>query len=137
MSEEKKRAVGPLFLLVISSTHQNVFHRSVGVVGISRREVSENLGAIETLPVEGVVWKLVEEVPRELLSEEILDPALQADLRKLGAVAESVWKPEDTRVKPKLPLKELLSKQKLSTERFPTRNLLPKNERYFWRQKII
>ena len=63
---------------------------SCGVVGVDRREVGEDPGAVDALPPEGVVGEHVDLVPGDLLGEE---PARSRrrrdDLRQRGGVAEA------------------------------------------------
>ncbi len=89
----------------------------VRVVGVGRREVRQDLAAVDPLPREGVVLGAVEAVPRELLGEEARHPGLAHELRQLAGVAEDVGLPELGAAPAQLALEEALAVQQLAGER--------------------
>jgi hypothetical protein len=76
--------------------------------------VSENRGAVDSFPVEGVVWELVECAPAQFLSNEEFYFSTFGDLGKLRTITKRVRQEEDLWLDVKLILEEMLSIQELS-----------------------
>src|SRR2546423_9769050 len=83
----------------------------------------EHLAAVDSLPDEGVVVRLVEAVPRELLRQEARDPRSAQELRQLAVVPERVRRPELAAADPELALEEPLAVEELAHERLARRKV--------------
>ena len=80
-AEQHVALPGPVVVLVASHHPPQFLDRGHRVVGIGRWEVGEHLAAVDSLPGESLVVRLVEVVPRQLLGQKIADARLLHDLR--------------------------------------------------------
>jgi hypothetical protein len=87
------------------------------VVGVGGRHVHEHLRAVDPGPDEGVVRRLGELVPGQLLREEAVDPRAAQDLRDLAVVAERVRGPELAAARAEALLQVALAVDHLAHER--------------------
>ena len=101
----------------------HIIHSSKRHVSISWWKMTEEAWAIDSFPVESVIWKLVEIAPRYLDGHKVLDASVLGDLWQLTAVSKGVRQKEDVRDFTKFLLKELLSIQELSRHRFSWRHV--------------
>ena len=87
------------------------------VVGIGRREVGEDAGAVDALPAEGVVGEGVGLIPGDLLGQEELVAGQCRDLRQRGGVAEGVRQPGLAGLDPEVVQEEPLAGDELAGHR--------------------
>src|SRR5699024_2521079 len=83
----------------------------LAVVRVDRREVRELGGAVDPLPLEGVVGEGRVLVRGHLLGEEGVVPGERADLRQRGGVAEGVGQPGLLGLEAELIEEELLDRK--------------------------
>ena len=95
----------------------------LAVVGIHRREVREDPGAVDPLPVEGVVGKPVGGAPRELLSEEPPRAGEAHELRESRGVPERVGQPHLLGLQAELLEEEPLAMHELPGEGLTSRHV--------------
>ena len=98
VAEQQDAAVGQVLVLVVALHVGHVMRRHVGIVLVGRREVREDLRAVDTLPHEGVVRQTGGVVPAELLGEEPRVARALGDLRPGAGVAEAVGQPDAVRL---------------------------------------
>ena len=68
-------------VLVVLDRTDDFFRLAIAAVGVGRREMGPHLGAINTLPPEGVVREAIGLIPGNLLGEEELNAELGENLR--------------------------------------------------------
>ena len=90
---------------VVCSLPAVAFVEAVG----ARREVGENLRAVDAFPHECVIGHFVELVPGYLCGHEIIDAGFLHDLRESRAVAENIGEPHYLVVNAELVLEETLA----------------------------
>ena len=78
----------------------------------------EDSGAVDAMPGEGVMERLVEAVPGEFLCEEALDAGGFHDLGKLAVVTEDIGVPEFFASLAEFFLEEALAEEELTAEGF-------------------
>ena len=81
IAEGHQGGIGAALVLEVGPGVFEVTSREVRTVGVSRREMGEDAGAVDSLPPEGVVGKLVDLVPRDLLGQEPLGASQFGQLR--------------------------------------------------------
>lgn len=72
----------------------HIIHPSKRHVGISWWKMTEEAGAIDSFPVESVVWELVEVAPCYLDGRKVLNTCVLCYLWELTAVSEGVRQKE-------------------------------------------
>jgi hypothetical protein len=87
------------------------------VVRVDRREVREDARSVDPLPLEAVVRKLVDLVPRDLLRQKVVGAGGTGDLGQRSAVAERVGQPDLARLIPELLQEEALARDELARHR--------------------
>ena len=99
---------------VVCSLPAVAFVEAVG----ARREVGENLRAVDALPHECVIGHFVELVPGYLCGHEIVNSGFLHDLRESRTVAENIGEPHYLVVNAELVLEEALADQELADKGF-------------------
>ena len=84
---------GAVVILEVLDVVSKFLGTDLGVVGVRRRKMSEDVGPVDALPEEGVMGKFVELAPGDFLREEVFDPRFFHDLRQRGGVPEHVGDP--------------------------------------------
>lgn len=123
LSKQKQWAVRSSFISIILNVFKYIFNRAITDISVSWWKVRENCCTINSFPVEGVVRKLIEDRPTQLLSHKEIYWRVFGYLRKLWAVSKCVWQEENWRFLAKLFFKEMLSVEKLSGHGFAIRNI--------------
>ena len=103
---------------VVGFVAVELFREEERVVGVLRREVGEDLRAVDAFPDEGVVREFVVAVPGELLGQEEVEPADAQNLRKLAGVAEDIREPERARHDAEFVAEEVHAVEELADEGF-------------------
>src|SRR3954452_12125754 len=85
--------------------------------------MGKHFAAVDPLPGERVMIRLVELVPRQLLREESRDAREVHDLRQLAVVSEHVGVPEFFAANAELALEISLAEEELPAERFARWNV--------------
>ena len=86
-------------------------------------EVDQHSGAVDSLPVKGIVRKYIGIVPRHLGGQEIFDPAALHNLGEGCAVAEGIRQPESIRCIIKIFPGKFLSPHELADHVLPGRDI--------------
>ena len=123
IAKEHKAVARTVVVLVVAGALAHLRSRDHAVVAVGRWKVSQHLAAINALPCEGVVLRLIELIPGKLLRQEAADARLPHDLGQLAVVAEDVGVPELTATPTELLLEETLPLQELPNERLAGRNV--------------
>ena len=97
--------------------------RHLGVVGVDRREVGEQPGAVDPLPPERVMRETVGLIPRQLLGEHEPVPRQGGELRERCGIAEGVGHPHVLGLDPELVEEEALAVDHLTDKRLATREV--------------
>ena len=118
ISKQKHRAVGPALVTIPFDVVHDVFHAAVAQVGVGRRKVAKESGAIDSLPVERVVRKLIEIVPSDLDGHEVVHASVLGELRQLAAVPKRIRQEENL-----ANLSEFAFKKELPVEKLPRHGL--------------
>ena len=92
-AEGQQRAGGGPLVGEVAGRVRHLGAGHLGAVGVGRREVREDAGAVEALPPERVVREAVGGVPGDLLGEEPLRTRQRDELGQGGGVAERVGQP--------------------------------------------
>ena len=92
-------------------------HRGAGIA-VLRQHMGQDLGAVQTVPPEGVPGEAVGIVHGELIGGEIGDPRLHEELRQCGAVAEDIGQEAHLHIQAELLAEEPLAVEQLAHQGF-------------------
>ncbi|CAH0297531.1 hypothetical protein SRABI128_04075 [Microbacterium sp. Bi128] len=98
--ERNQRRASASVVPVVPFCVRQVPGTEVGVVAVHRWEMGEDAGAVDSLPVEGVVRHPVDLVPGDLLGQEPAAACGLDDLRQGGGIPEGVRQPRLLAINP-------------------------------------